>query len=92
MRTLELTDTTIKTQVATTIVGGARSGPELVRLSASLWRVTRFTGEILGHIEALAAEGGTRYRAKRFHHRQRRFLTDGEFWDMNDAIACFRSR
>ena len=88
MRTLELTDIMIDAAIA----ADPRSGPELVRLSGSLWRVTRTTGEILGHIEAFAAEGGTRYRAKRFHHRQRRFLTDGEFWDVNDAIACFRSR
>lgn len=88
MRTLELTDIAIDTAIDT----GSREGTGLVRLSGSLWRVTRSTGEVLGHIEAFAAEGGTRYRAKRFQPRQRRFVTDGEFWDVNDAIACFRSR
>lgn len=90
MRTLELTALTDLT-IDAAIVAGARSGPGLVRLSASLWRVTGSNGEVLGHIEAFAAEGGTRYRAKRFHPRQRRFLTDGEFWDANDAVACFRA-
>lgn len=93
MRTLEQpTDIGMDAAITAATGTASRAGPGLVRLSGSLWRVTRSTGEVLGHIEAFAAEGGTRYRAKRFQHRQHRFVTDGEFWDVNDAIACFRSR
>ena len=63
----------------------------VVQLNDALWRITRPDGDVLGYIEAFSAAGGVRFRAKRFLARQRRFMIDGEFWAMNDALECFRS-
>ena len=75
--------------------GGVRAGrlPGLaaVQLNDALWRITRPDGEVLGYIERFAVREGERFRAKRFLPRQRRFLVDGEFWSMDDAIECFRA-
>lgn len=67
----------------------AARGPVVLQLHDSLWRVTRADGDVLGYIERLDAPSGDRFRAKRFLPRQRRFLIDGEFWSMDDAVACF---
>ena len=69
----------------------ARAGLALVSLNDGMWRVTLPEGDVLGYIERFSTPGGQRYRAKRFLPSQRRFLIDGEFWAMDDAIACFRS-
>ena len=63
----------------------------VAQLNDSLWRITRPEGDVLGYIESFAAPGGQRFRAKRFLARQRRFMIDGEFWAMDDALECFRS-
>ena len=63
----------------------------VVQLNDQLWRITRPEGDVLGYIEAFTATGGIRFRAKRFLARQRRFMIDGEFWAMDDALECFRS-
>lgn len=63
----------------------------VAQLNDSLWRITRPEGDVLGYIESFAAPGGLRFRAKRFLARQRRFMIDGEFWAMDDALECFRS-
>lgn len=63
----------------------------VVQLNDQLWRITRPEGDVLGYIEAFTATGGIRFRAKRFLARQRRFMIDGEFWAMDDALQCFRS-
>ena len=63
----------------------------VVQLNDALWRITRPEGDVLGYIEAFTAAGGMRFRAKRFLARQRRFMIDGEFWAMDDALECFRS-
>lgn len=53
------------------------------------WRVTRLDGEVLGYIEQFRERQGFRYRAKRLQARQRRFVVNGEFWSIDDAIDCF---
>jgi hypothetical protein len=81
MTTLELTGTDAPV---------ARRGVALVRLNQSLWRITRPGGAVLGYVERFPAPAGVRYRAKRFQARQGRFVVDGEFWRMDDAIECLR--
>ena len=63
----------------------------VVQLNDSLWRVTRPEGEVLGYIESFSAVGGRKFRAKRFLAMSRRFMLDGEFWAIDDALECFRS-
>jgi hypothetical protein len=67
-----------------------RPGIALTRLHNDLWRVTRPAGDVLGYVESFPTPGGERYRAKRLVPRQGRFLVDGEFWSMNDAVECLR--
>lgn len=69
----------------------SRRGLRVVQLHDELWRVTLPQGEVLGYIERFAVRQGARYRAKRFLPRQRRFLVDGEFWAMENALDCFAS-
>jgi len=69
----------------------AARGPVVRQLHDALWRITRSDGGVLGYVERVTAPGGHRYRAKRFLPRQRRFLVDGEFWSMDDAVECFRA-
>jgi len=66
-----------------------RPGLSMIRLHDELWRLTRVDGEVLGYVERFAASGGSRYRAKRFMGRQRRFVSVGEFWSIDDAVDCF---
>ena len=78
---------------ANTLGGGTATispGLALVQLHDALWRVTRPDGEVLGYIEQLVERDGLRYRAKRLIVRQRRFVSIGEFWRMDDAVDCFR--
>lgn len=67
-----------------------RPGIALTRLHNDLWRVTRPAGDVLGYVESFPTPAGERYRAKRLVPRQGRFLVDGEFWSMNDAVECLR--
>ena len=70
---------------------GARTrGVTAVQLHDSLWRVVRPHGEVVGYIERFDESRGIRYRAKRLIVRQRRFVSVGEFWGMDDALECFR--
>ena len=62
----------------------------VIQLHDSLWRVTLEAGDVVGYVERFETPAGGRYRAKRFLPRQRRFLVDGEFWEMGDALACFQ--
>jgi hypothetical protein len=71
-------------------VAALKPGLALVQLHDALWRVTRPTGEVLGYVEQIIERDGLRYRAKRLMVRQRRFVTIGEFWRMDDAVDCFR--
>jgi hypothetical protein len=65
-------------------------GLTLIQLHDALWRVTRPSGEVLGYVEQIIERDGLRYRAKRLIVRQRRFVSIGEFWRMDDAVDCFR--
>jgi len=67
-------------------------GLALVRVNDGLWRVLRPAGELIGYVELIGTPDGTRFRAKRFLSAQRRVLIDGEFWAMDDAVDCFRTR
>jgi hypothetical protein len=67
-----------------------RAGIALVKLRGDLWRMTRATGEVLGYVEQFPTSAGERFRAKRLLTRQGRFVVDGEFWSVNDAIECLR--
>jgi hypothetical protein len=83
MTTLSFVDTTQNASAAL-----ARRGIALTKLHNDLWRVTRPAGEVLGYVESFPTPAGERYRAKRLVARQGRFLLDGEFWSMNDAVEC----
>ena len=72
------------------LAGRIRGGIALVFIRNGLWRVTRPDGHVLGYVEAFDTAGGQRYQAKRLLARQRRFMSDGEFWNMSDAIDCLR--
>ena len=67
-----------------------RFGITLVQLHDELWRVTRRSGEVLGYIEAFTQAGDRRFRAKRMFSAQRPSLALGEFWQLDDAVDCFR--
>lgn len=59
------------------------------QLNASLWRITRQSGEVLGYVEYL---GNVRepYRAKRMLPDRRHFLGYGDFDDIDEAIDVLR--
>jgi hypothetical protein len=67
-----------------------RPGVSLVQLHDELWRVTRPDGDVLGYIDRFAVREGARYRARQLLARQRRFILMGEFWNIDDALECFR--
>lgn len=67
-----------------------RPGIAMIQLHETLWRVTRASGEVLGYIERSTEGGDRRYRAKRMLLGRDRFLPLGDFWDIDDAIDCFR--
>ena len=83
MTTLTIVDTT-RSASATLM----RPGIAITRLHNGLWRITRPAGDVLGYVESFPTAAGERYRAKRLVARQGRFLVDGEFWSMNDAVEC----
>lgn len=62
----------------------------LLAAAPSLWRVVDPRGRAIGHLQAVARAGGTRYRARRFHAASRAFLELGEFWNASDALDCLR--
>lgn len=67
----------------------------MVQLNDAMWRVTRDSGEVLGYIESFPELGETRFRAKRLLSAlrlgaQRSSMPLGEFWELDDAIDCFR--
>ncbi len=62
----------------------------LAPAAPSLWRVMDRSGRVIGHLQALAAAGGVRFRARRFHPPSRSFRDLGEFWSVTDALDCVR--
>lgn len=69
---------------------GIRPAVGIIQLHDDLWRVTRRGGEVLGYVERRTTPAGHRFVAKRMLQRQRRFLSVGEFWSIDDAMDCFR--
>ena len=65
-----------------------RPGVALIQLHDELWRVTRTGGEVIGYIERFVERGEHRYRAKRMLVRQKRFMSIGEFWRMDEALSA----
>ena len=63
---------------------------QLTAAAAGLWRVIDSRGRIIGHLEALAARQGVRYRARRFHAASRAFRDLGDFWSADDAVDALR--
>ncbi|PTT17931.1 MULTISPECIES: hypothetical protein [Microbacterium] len=59
-------------------------------VAAGLWRIADPRGIVVGHIRAIAAEGGWRYAAERFHVASGGFRRLGEFWSSSDAVECLR--
>ncbi len=67
-----------------------RPGIAMIQLHDELWRVTRTSGEVLGYVESRANGADRSYFAKRLLAGQQRSLPLGEFWNIDDAIDCFR--
>ncbi|MGO2111522.1 MAG: hypothetical protein ACTH31_07900 [Pseudoclavibacter sp.] len=59
------------------------------QLNASLWRITRQSGEVLGYVEYLG-EVGHRYRAKRMLPDRRGFIAYGDFDEIDEAVEVLR--
>jgi hypothetical protein len=55
-----------------------------------LWRVADRTGRVIGHIRAVAADGGWRFAAERLIPSARGFRRLGEFWAATEALDCLR--
>lgn len=66
------------------------AGMRLAPAVPALWRVLDMHGRIVGHLQAVFAPGGIRYRARRFHAASRVFRDLGEFWRVQDALDCLR--
>lgn len=83
---MENTDT-----AATPVPSVAPGVPLRLRAAApALWRVIDRRGVVIGHLQAVAKKGGTRYRARVFQASSRAFLELGEFWSADDALDCLR--
>jgi hypothetical protein len=67
-----------------------RPGISLVELANGQWRVTRATGEVLGYIESVDEGRDRKFSSRRLVSNQRASLPLGDFWQMDDAIDCFR--
>lgn len=59
------------------------------QLNASLWRVSRQSGDILGYVELLDDTAG-RMRAKRMTPDRRGFILAGEFSNVDEAVDALR--
>jgi len=71
-------------------VPSIRAGITMIAIADNRWRVTRATGEVLGYIDSFDVAGGRRFGARRLISAQARSIPLGEFWDLEDAIDCFR--
>jgi hypothetical protein len=68
----------------------APPGLILTPVGASLWRVARTRGPVLGHVERREVDGVDRYVARRLLRGGVRSMDLGAFWSAADAIECFR--
>lgn len=68
----------------------ALGGLTITPVAATLWRVSRTGGPVLGHIEHHDVDGRARYSARRLVSGGVRALPLGEFWSPRGAAECFR--
>lgn len=61
---------------------------ELRTAAPGLYRVLDSRNRIVGHIQLVAHELGTRYRARRYSPERLAFADLGDFWSIDDALAC----
>lgn len=59
------------------------------QLNATLWRVSRPAGDVLGYVEHLAGNGHA-FRAKRMTADRRGFNAYGDFDEFDDAVEALR--
>lgn len=62
----------------------------LVAAGPALWRVVDANGLVMGHLQEIATDAGTRFRARRYHAPSRTFRDVGDFWSREQAIECLR--
>ncbi|WP_232497358.1 hypothetical protein [Agromyces humatus] len=55
-----------------------------------LWRVSRASGAVVGHIERHGGDDRVRYRARRVLPGGIRSIELGEFWSPREAAELFR--
>ncbi|MGN6324729.1 hypothetical protein [Pseudolysinimonas sp.] len=67
-----------------------RAGLRLVALHGGLTRVLQSDGGVIGYVETLDEQGGTRFRAKRMLPRAAGFRIVGEFWSADEALDALR--
>lgn len=70
-------------------IGVVVRGLAFVPVARGLWRVTTDSGAIRGHIEAVPGSSGDRFEARRVRP-DGGSESLGAFWDVRDAIDCFR--
>lgn len=68
----------------------ADAAVRLVPAAPALWRVLDRRGIVIGHLQAIAQDGATRFRARRFHRSNGGLRDLGDFWNVEDAIDCLR--
>ena len=68
----------------------SRAGLRLVALHGGLTRVLDRDGGVIGYVETVEEQGGTRYRAKRMRPRAAGFVIVGEFWSADEALDGLR--
>lgn len=65
-------------------------GLDIVPRRGALWRVARSDGLVLGYVERVDDDGGTRYRSKRMIGRAVGFTVLGDFGAADDAVEALR--
>lgn len=76
--------------MSTTAYLPARFGIAMTQVNDTLWRVSKTSGGLVGHIEHHPSADGDRFMAKRLLPRDHRYLSLGEYWTIDDAVDCFR--
>jgi hypothetical protein len=65
-------------------------GLAIVPRRGALWRVARSDGLVLGYVERVDDDGGTRFRSKRMVGRAAGFTVIGDFGAADDAVDALR--
>lgn len=64
-----------------------RSMVTITPIHERLWKVTAGK-ELAGYIDAVNARDGTRYRARRLNVQYRRWVSLGEYWELEAAVEA----